>query len=112
MHKHGFHGHGEYHKHGKCYGSTVVGERGQVVIPAEAREELDIQPGEKLVVFGNPRRGMVILLKGDIMARFTEALMSRFSSVERIFKEFGSGQEGKDNNRPKGTSDMSEHRKD
>lgn len=89
MHTRHFHGHGEHHRHGKCYGSTVVGERGQVVIPAEAREELDIQPGEKLVVFGNPRRGMVILLKGDIMARFTEVLMSRFGSVEKIFKEFG-----------------------
>lgn len=87
---HGLHGDGGHYRHGKCYGSTVVGERGQIVIPAEAREELDIQPGEKLVVFGNPRRGMVILLKGDIMARFTEALMSRFSSVEKIFNEFGS----------------------
>ena len=112
MHTHRFHGHSELHKHGKCYGSTVVGERGQVVIPLEAREELNIQPGEKLVVFGNPRRGMVILLKGDIMARFTEALMSRFSSVERIFKEFGSGQEGKDNTRHNETSDMNEDRKD
>ena len=34
--------------HGKFYGSTVMGERGQVVIPAEAREEIGIKPGEKL----------------------------------------------------------------
>ncbi|HZW82199.1 MAG TPA: AbrB/MazE/SpoVT family DNA-binding domain-containing protein [Candidatus Deferrimicrobium sp.] len=84
-HHHAGHGHG----HGKCYGATVVGERGQVVIPVEAREELGIQPGEKLIVFGNRRRGMVILLKGDIMARFTEALMSKFQMVEKMFGDFG-----------------------
>ncbi len=84
MHHHGING------HSKCYGSTVVGERGQVVIPAEAREELRIGPGEKLIVFGNPRRGMVVLFKGDIMARFTEALMGRFHSVERLFREISS----------------------
>ncbi len=94
LHKHGLGGpfgsHG-MHGPGKCYGSTVVGERGQVVIPADARDELGIQAGEKLVVFGNPRRGMVILLKGDIMARFTEVLLSKFSFVEKMFKEFTPG---------------------
>lgn len=84
MHHHGING------HSKCYGSTVVGERGQVVIPAEAREEMQLGPGDKLIVFGNPRRGMVILFRGDIMARFTEALMGRFHSVERLFRELSS----------------------
>lgn len=97
MHRHSMPGHHGPHGHGKCYGSTVVGERGQVVIPAEAREELGLQSGEKLIVFGNPRRGMVILFKGDMMARFTEALLSRFSFAERIFKEFGPGAEQHDN---------------
>ena len=30
------------------YGSATVGERGQLVIPAEAREELGIHPGDKV----------------------------------------------------------------
>ena len=33
------------------HGATVVGERGQVVIPAEARKAHDLQKGEKLLVF-------------------------------------------------------------
>ena len=35
---------------GKCFGSTVVGPRGQLVIPVEARKELGIDGGSKLLV--------------------------------------------------------------
>jgi AbrB family looped-hinge helix DNA binding protein len=46
--------------HGKIFGTTSMGERGLVVIPAEAREELGIQAGEKFVVFGDARKGTFI----------------------------------------------------
>ena len=35
------------------YGSVTVGERGQVVIPAQARRDHEIAPGQKLIVIGN-----------------------------------------------------------
>jgi AbrB family looped-hinge helix DNA binding protein len=35
------------------YGSVTVGERGQVVIPAQARRDHDIASGQKLIVLGN-----------------------------------------------------------
>ena len=82
MMKHGHHGHGS--SHGKCYGSTVMGERGQVVIPAEAREEIGIQAGEKMIVFGNPKRGTVILIKSDIMARFADLLFKKSNFFDEL----------------------------
>jgi len=39
------------------YGSVTVGERGQIVIPAEARAELGIKPGDKLIVMRDPHHG-------------------------------------------------------
>ena len=72
--------------HGKCYGSTVMGERGQVVIPAEAREEIGIEPGEKLLVFGNPNRGVIIIFKSDIMAKFADMMFKKASFLEDMFK--------------------------
>jgi len=85
MMKHGHNGHG----HGKCYGSTVMGERGQVVIPAEAREELGIQSGEKMIVFGNAKKGAVILIKSDIMARFADLLFKKANFFDDLLGRKG-----------------------
>lgn len=35
------------------YGAVTVGERGQVVIPAQARRDHGITSGDKLIVLGN-----------------------------------------------------------
>jgi len=71
--------------HGKFYGSTVMGERGQVVIPAEAREEIGIKPGEKLIVLGNKKRGVVILFKSDVMTRFADMMFRKAKFFEEMF---------------------------
>jgi len=44
-------------------GAVTVGERGQVVIPAEAREVLEIAAGDKLLVFLPPHGHMVAFAK-------------------------------------------------
>ena len=82
--------------HGKCYGSTVMGERGQVVIPAEAREELGIEPGEKLIVFGNPNRGVIIIFKSEIMAKFADMMFKKVGFFEEMFKGIHKGHGKKD----------------
>jgi AbrB family looped-hinge helix DNA binding protein len=73
--------------HGKILGTTSMGERGQVVIPAEAREELGIQPGEKFVVFGDARRGTVILVKSEIMNKFANFFFNKSKRFEKMAKE-------------------------
>lgn len=94
-------------RHGKCYGSTVMGERGQVVIPAEAREEIGLEPGEKLLVFGNPDRGVIIIFKSDIMARFADMIFKKASFFEEMFKgihkghSHGHGRKGRRSAKPK-----------
>lgn len=85
--------------HGKFYGSTVMGERGQVVIPVEAREEIGIEPGEKLVVLGNKRRGVVILFKSEVMTKFADMMFRK----ARFFEEmFGSSAEDSEQDKTKG----------
>ncbi len=44
-------------------GAVTVGERGQVVIPAKARESLGIEAGEKLLVFLHPAGNGVAFVK-------------------------------------------------
>ncbi|KXA89080.1 hypothetical protein AKJ57_05865 [candidate division MSBL1 archaeon SCGC-AAA259A05] len=53
----------------KFYGSTTVGSRGQIVIPSELREELDIDSGEKLLFVRFPNR------KREFLVMMPEALL-------------------------------------
>ena len=49
------------------YGAVTVSERGQVVIPVQARRDLGIQIGEKLLVIGGPGGGLW-LLRADLVS--------------------------------------------
>jgi len=42
----------------KFYGSVTVSERGQIVIPADARKDFGIKTGDKLLVFGDLEQGI------------------------------------------------------
>jgi AbrB family looped-hinge helix DNA binding protein len=50
------------------YGAVTVSERGQVVIPAQARRDLGIEAGDKLLVLGDPKEGLA-LVKIDQLLR-------------------------------------------
>ena len=50
-------------------GSVTVGERGQVVIPAEARESMSINASDKLLVFKAPVDGVLIIAKPETFER-------------------------------------------
>lgn len=43
-------------------GSVTVGERGQIVIPVEARQRLGLKPGDKLLAFVNPLNNGIFLV--------------------------------------------------
>lgn len=48
------------------FGTVKVGERGQIVIPKEAREIFDINSGDTLLVLGDEEQGLAIV-KADVM---------------------------------------------
>lgn len=45
---------------GKYAWTVRVGEKGQFVIPKEAREVFDIHPGDTLLILGDVERGIAI----------------------------------------------------
>ena len=51
---------------GKYAWTVKVGEKGQFVIPKEARDVFGIQPGDTLIVLGDVERGLAILPKGAL----------------------------------------------
>lgn len=48
------------------FGTVKVGERGQIVIPKEARDVFDIKPGDNLLVLGDSKKGLAITKQNAI----------------------------------------------
>ena len=45
---------------GKYAWTVTVGEKGQIVIPKQAREVFDIKPGDTLLILGDKNKGLAI----------------------------------------------------
>lgn len=46
-------------------GSATVGAKGQIVIPADAREAMQINEGDRVVVLRGPRDGSIVVFRVD-----------------------------------------------
>ena len=44
----------------KVFGTAKVGDRGQIVIPKEAREFFGIEPGDTLLILGRSETGLIV----------------------------------------------------
>ena len=64
------------------FGAVTVGERGQVVIPAEARKRFNIAPGDKLLIMGDPGRRSLMLCKMDTLREFMTVFQEGLARVE------------------------------
>ena len=65
-------------KEGKyIFGVVKVGEKGQIVIPRDARKVYDIKPGDALLVLGD-EKGMA-LLKTEIFQQVIDQAMEGLS---------------------------------
>lgn len=56
------------------FGVVKVGERGQIVIPKQAREMYQIHPGEKLVVLGEDVSKGLAIIKSDSFLEFADMI--------------------------------------
>jgi AbrB family looped-hinge helix DNA binding protein len=68
----------------RLFGTATVGTKGQVVIPASAREELGINTGDRLYVMGDPRRGMLMMLKEDQLEKFIEHINLEVENLKSL----------------------------
>ena len=56
------------------FGTVTVGERGQIVIPKQARELFGIEAGDALLVLGDEEQGLAILKAAEFMDRVSKLL--------------------------------------
>ena len=63
---------------GRYAWTATVGEKGQIVIPKQAREIFGIKPGDTLLLLGDERRGIALPPKGA----FTELFGAAFDGKD------------------------------
>jgi AbrB family looped-hinge helix DNA binding protein len=67
----------------KLYGTATVGTKGQVVIPAEAREILGIESGDRLYVVGSKQGKWVGLIQEDQL----RSMIEQFADNIELYKD-------------------------
>ena len=67
---------------GKVYGTAVVGERGQLVIPADLRKDLNIKAGDRLMIFAKIDRKMISIMREKDFSDFLQKASKIISKLE------------------------------
>lgn len=67
---------------GKVYGTATVGERGQLVIPAELRKALRIKSGDQLMVFAKLDKKVINLMPEKEFSEFLEKAAKLIAKLE------------------------------
>jgi AbrB family looped-hinge helix DNA binding protein len=68
---------------GKIYGVATIGERGQIVIPADVRKSLKVKPGDKLIVLFRPDRKLIGLMPEEDLSTFLKHASKFVSQLEK-----------------------------
>jgi len=75
------------------FGSTTVGERGQIVLPAKLRREFDIRQGQELLVLGMPRPGagsegrVMVLVKAEVLSKMLITMEEHQQSFRQLIEK-------------------------
>jgi AbrB family looped-hinge helix DNA binding protein len=68
------------------YGSTTVGERGQIVLPIKLRNDLKINKGDKLLVIVDPHGSRINLINPETMNKFLDILSENINQIKSKIK--------------------------
>ncbi|UNC93862.1 AbrB/MazE/SpoVT family DNA-binding domain-containing protein [Candidatus Contubernalis alkaliaceticus] len=64
------------HPKGKYAWTVKIGEKGQFVIPKEARDIFDIRPGDTIIVLADEKKGIAIPPK-SMFSKLLETIFDR-----------------------------------
>jgi AbrB family looped-hinge helix DNA binding protein len=71
----------------KFYGSTTVGERGQIVLPAKLRNGFKIKKGDKLLVIGNAETYRIILVNPESMSTYLDLMSKQINTMKTTIQK-------------------------
>lgn len=68
----------------QLFGTATVGTKGQVVIPADAREALGIQTGERLYVVGSKSKQWIGFIKEEQLREMLDHLTDNIEQYKDL----------------------------
>ena len=71
----------------QLFGTATVGTKGQVVIPADARDALGIESGDRLYVVGSVEKKWVGFIKEEQFREFLNHLTDNIEQYKDILKK-------------------------
>ena len=60
-----------------------MGEKGQLVIPAEARAEFNMNPGDKLLIMRHPVHAGIMMFKFEAVREFVDDFQRNLDALEQ-----------------------------
>lgn len=65
----------------RVFGTAKVGDRGQIVIPKEARDFFNIHPGDTLLILGSESQGLVVS-RPEVLDRVAQDILQNTEDSE------------------------------
>ena len=66
----------------QVFGTAKVGDRGQIVIPKEARDYFNIRSGDTLLILGSESQGLVIS-RPEVLDRVAQEILQNTEEKQR-----------------------------
>jgi len=71
----------------QLFGTATVGTKGQVVIPADAREALNIETGDRLYVVGSCSKQWLGFVKEDQLREMVDHITDNIEQYKDVLKK-------------------------
>ena len=70
----------------KFYGKVPVGTKGQIVIPAEARKAMNINPGDNVMIISGPphQDRMITIVPEDEFNKFLKFFEEHITNLKKV----------------------------
>lgn len=65
----------------RVFGTAKVGDRGQIVIPKEAREMLGIKSGDTLLILGDEQTGLIVS-RPEVLNKLADKILNNMQKEE------------------------------
>ena len=65
----------------RVFGTAKVGDRGQIVIPKEAREMFGIRPGDTLLILGDEDAGLIVS-RPEVLSNLASQILKNVNKEE------------------------------